>query len=101
LTEAQYLELTQKQHPVTDWNRIILDIKAGIFYTEKECENIKLRASKKSVFSQAFTPRKKVKFAMEGATAGMLAVDLKSSTDIWSLPKPHQSAYEGAVHVLI
>jgi hypothetical protein len=49
---------------VTDWNQIILAIKAGKFDTEKEYEEIKLRASKKSVFSQAFTLRKKVKFAM-------------------------------------
>jgi hypothetical protein len=65
LTVAQYNDLTQEQHPVTEWNRIILAIKAGRFDTGKEYEEIKLRASKKSVFSQAFTPRKKVKFAME------------------------------------
>jgi hypothetical protein len=42
-----------------------LAIKAGRFGTETEYDEIKLRAGKKSVFSQAFTPRKKVKFAME------------------------------------
>jgi hypothetical protein len=26
LTETQYVELTQEQHPVTDWNHIILSI---------------------------------------------------------------------------
>jgi hypothetical protein len=71
LKVAQYEYLTQEQHPVTDWTIIILDIKAGRFDTEKEYEEIKLRASKKSVFSQAFTPRKKVKFAMEEANAGV------------------------------
>jgi hypothetical protein len=81
LTVAQYKDLTQgQQHPVTDWNRIILAIKAGRSDTEKEYEGIKLRASKKSVFSQAFTPRKKVKFAMEGVTADVQAVDLEASS---------------------
>jgi hypothetical protein len=70
LTETQYVELTQEQHPVTYWNRIISDIKAGRFDTEKEYEEINLRASKKSVFSQAFTPCKKVKIAMEGGDCG-------------------------------
>jgi hypothetical protein len=65
LTAAQYEDLTQEKHPVTDWNILILDIKAGRFDTEKEYEEIKLQASKKSVFSQAFTPCKKVKYAME------------------------------------
>jgi hypothetical protein len=80
LTMAQYEDLTQEQHPVTDWNRIILAIKAGKFDTEKEYEEIKLRARKKNVFSQAFTPRNKVKFAMEGAIASMQAVDLEASS---------------------
>jgi hypothetical protein len=85
---------------VTDWNRIILDIKAGKFDTEKEYEEIKLRASKKSVFSQAFTPRKKVKFTMEGAIAGMQAVDLEASSEIRTLLKPRRTVSEGAVHSL-
>jgi hypothetical protein len=38
LTAAQYEYLTHKQHPVTDWNIIILAIKAGRFDTEKEYE---------------------------------------------------------------
>jgi hypothetical protein len=66
LTVAQYEDLTQEQHPVTDWNRIILAIKAGKVDTEKEYEEIKLRASKKSVFSQAFTPHKKVFLSWRG-----------------------------------
>jgi hypothetical protein len=31
LSEKHYAELTQEQHPVNDWNRIILAIKAGQF----------------------------------------------------------------------
>jgi hypothetical protein len=49
-----------------DWNRIILAIKAGRFDSGKEYEEIKLPASKKSVFSQAFNPRKKVMFTGGG-----------------------------------
>jgi hypothetical protein len=100
LTPAQYEDLTQEQHPVTDWNRIMLAIKAGKFDTEKEYEEIKLRASKKSVFSQAFTPRKKVKFAMEGAITGMQAVDLEASSEIRTLLKPRRPVSEGAAHSL-
>jgi hypothetical protein len=99
-TVAQYEDLTLEQHPVTDWNRIMLAIKAGRFDTEKEYEEIKLRASKKSVFSQAFNPRKKVKFAMEGATAGVQAVDLEASSEIRSLLKPRRPVSEGAAHSL-
>jgi hypothetical protein len=62
-----------------------LAIKAGRFDTEKEYDETELRASKKRVFSQAFTPRNKVKFAMEGATAGVQAVDLEASAGIRSL----------------
>jgi hypothetical protein len=49
LTEKQFGELTQEQHPVNDWNRIILAIKAGRFENELEYEDI---SSKKRVFSQ-------------------------------------------------
>jgi hypothetical protein len=85
---------------VTDWNRISLVIKAGTFDTEKEDEEIKFRASKKSVFSQAFTPRKKVKFAIEGVIAGMQAVDLEASSEIRTLLKPRRPVSEGAAHSL-
>jgi hypothetical protein len=37
-TEKQFGELTQEQHPVNDWNRIILAIKAGRFENESEYE---------------------------------------------------------------
>jgi hypothetical protein len=77
-----------------------LAIKAGRFYTKKEYEEIKLRASMKSVFSQVFTPRKKVKFAMEGTTAGVQAVDLEASSKIRTLLKPRQSVSEGTAHSL-
>jgi hypothetical protein len=100
LTSAQYEDLTQEQHPVADWNRIILAINAVKFDTEKDYEEIKLRASKNRIFSQAFTPRKKVKFAMEGAIAGMQAVDLEASSEIRTLLKPRLSVSEGAAHSL-
>jgi hypothetical protein len=100
LTAAQFENLTQEQHPVTDWTIIILAIKAGRFDTEKEYDEIKLRASKKRVFSQAFTPRNKVKFSMEGAIAGLQAVDLEASTVIRSLLKPCWPVSEGAAHSL-
>jgi hypothetical protein len=100
LTSAQYEDLTQEQNPVTDWNRIILAIKAGKFDIEKEYEEIKLQASKQSVFSQAFTPGKKVKFAMEGAIAGMQAVDLEASSEIRILLKPRRPVSEGDAHSL-
>jgi hypothetical protein len=100
LTVAHYEDITQKQHPVTNWNIIILAIKAGRFDTEKEYQEIKLRASKKSVFSQAFTPRKKVKLSMEGVTTDVQAVDLEASSEIRSLLKPRWPVSEGAAHSL-
>jgi hypothetical protein len=42
LNLEQHEDLTQEQHSATDWNRIILAIKAGKFDTEKEYEEIKL-----------------------------------------------------------
>jgi hypothetical protein len=77
-----------------------LAIKAGRFDTEKEYEEINLRASKKSVFSQAFNPCKKVTFSTKGATAGVQAVDLEASVDIWDLLKPRRPVSERAAHVL-
>jgi hypothetical protein len=80
LTETQYAKLTQEQHPVTDWNQIILAIKVGRFDTGTEYKEIKLRAGKKSVFSQAFTPtpRKRVTFAMEGGYCGRAGCESRS-----------------------
>jgi hypothetical protein len=70
-TKLQYSELTQEHHPVNDWNRIILAIKAGRFDNEVEYEEIEQRDSKKSVYSQSFTPRKKSKFGMEVLVPGV------------------------------
>jgi hypothetical protein len=52
------------------------------------------------VFSQAFTPRKKVKFAMEGATEGVQTVDLEALENIQSLLKPRLPVYEGGASLL-
>jgi hypothetical protein len=100
LSEKQYAELTQEQHPVNDWNRIILAIKAGKFENEFEYEEVKQRASKKSVFSQAFTPRKKVKFGLEVLVPGVQEVSLEVSAEVQSLLKPRRPVMEGAAHAL-
>jgi hypothetical protein len=42
LIETQYIEPTQEHHSVADLNRIILAIKDGRFFTEKEYKEIKL-----------------------------------------------------------
>jgi hypothetical protein len=100
LMEMQYVELTEEQHPANDWNRIILAIKAGQFNNDLDYEEIRQRARKNSVFGQSLTPTKKVKFAMEGATAGVQEVKLESSADIQSLPKPRRPVAEDAEHAL-
>jgi hypothetical protein len=100
ISEKQYAELTQEQHPVNDWNRIILAIKAGQFEKEFEYEEVKQRARKKSVFSQAFTPRKKVKFGLEFLVLGVQEVSLEVSAEVQSLLKPRRPVMEGAVHAL-
>jgi hypothetical protein len=41
LTDKQFGELTQEQHPVNDWNRIILAMKARRFENEPQYEEIK------------------------------------------------------------
>jgi hypothetical protein len=61
LTEDQYVELTQDQHTVEEWNRIILALSKGYFATASEYDEIKQKASRSSGFSKAFTPRKRVK----------------------------------------
>jgi hypothetical protein len=100
LSEKQYAELTQEQHPVNDWNIIILAIKAGQFENEFEYEEVKQRASKKSVFSQAFTPRKKVKFGLEVLAPGVQEVRLAALAEVQSLLKPRRPVMEGAAHAL-
>jgi hypothetical protein len=76
LTDLQYADLIQDQHPVAEWNHILLDIKEGHFENKSEFNEIKLRATRKPVLSKSFSPRKKVKFAMGGAIedAGMLGM---------------------------
>jgi hypothetical protein len=98
LTEKQFSELTQEQHPVNDWNRITLVIKAGRFENELEYEEIKHRASKKSVFSQSFTLRNKVKFRLEVIAPSVQEINLEASAEVQSLLKPHLSVMEGAAH---
>jgi hypothetical protein len=85
ITDKQFGELTQKQHPVNDWKRIMLDIKAGRFANEFEYEEIKQRASKKSVFSQSFLPRKKAKFGMEVLGPSVQEIKLEASAEVQSL----------------
>jgi hypothetical protein len=98
LSEKQYAELTQEQHPVNDWNKIILAIKAGKFENEFEYEEVKQRASKKSVFIQAFTPRKKVKFGLEVLDPGVQEVRMEASAEVQILLKPRRPVMEGAAH---
>jgi hypothetical protein len=94
LMKIQYDELTQEQHPVNEWNRIILAIKADRFDNDLEYEEFKHRASKKSVFIQSFTPRNKVKFAMEGSTTGVQEAKLDDLADIQSLLKSRRPVAE-------
>jgi hypothetical protein len=70
LTDLQYADLIREQHPVAEWNRILLAIKQGDFEKESEFSKIKLRAARESAFSKSFTPRKKVRFVMEGGYRG-------------------------------
>jgi hypothetical protein len=100
LSEKQHAELTQEQHPVNDWNIIILAINAGQFENEFEYEEVKQRASKKSVFSQAFTPRKKVKFGLEVLVPDVQEVSLDVLAEVQSLLKPRRPVMEGAAHAL-
>jgi hypothetical protein len=52
------------------------------------------------VFSQAFTPRKKVKFGLEVLALGVQEVRLEASVEVQSLLKPRQPVMEGAAHAL-
>jgi hypothetical protein len=72
----QYAALIREQHPVAEWNHILLEIKEGNFEKESEFNEIKLQTMRKPAFSKSFTPRKKVIFVMGGAIedAGMLAM---------------------------
>jgi hypothetical protein len=97
-TDKQFGELTQEQHPVNDWNRINLAIKAGRFENELEYEEIKQHASKKSMFSQSFTPMKKVKFGLEVLAPSMHDIKVEASVEVQSLLKSRRPASEGAAH---
>jgi hypothetical protein len=94
LTDKQFGELTQEQHPVNDWHRIMLAIKAGRFENELEYEDIKQRASKKSVFSQ------KVKFGLEVLAPSVQEIKLEASMEVQILLKPHWPAMGGAAYAL-
>jgi hypothetical protein len=100
LSRKQYAELTQEQYPFNDWNRIILAIYAEQFENEFEYEEVKQRASKKIVFSQALTPRKMVKFGLEVIVPGAQEVSLEVSEEVQSLLKPRRPVMEGAAHAL-
>jgi hypothetical protein len=52
------------------------------------------------VFSQAFTPRKKVKFGLEVLVPGVQEVSLKVSVEVQSLLKPRRPVMEGSAHAL-
>jgi hypothetical protein len=100
LTEKQFAELTQEQHPVNDWNRIILAIKAGRFDNELKNEEIKKRARNNSVFSLSFTPKEKVKFGLEVLAPSVQEIKLEALAEVQSLLKPRRPVMEGAGHAL-
>jgi hypothetical protein len=52
LTDLQYVDLIREQHPVAEWNRILLAIKEGDFENELEFHGIKLWATRKPDFSK-------------------------------------------------
>jgi hypothetical protein len=45
LTDLQYADLIRDQHPVAEWNLILLAIKEGNFDNESEFSEIKLWAA--------------------------------------------------------
>jgi hypothetical protein len=89
LTDLQYADLIRYQHPIAEWNRILLAIKEGNFENESELNEIKLRATtRKPAFSKSFTPRKKVKFAMGGAIEDVIMLDMGASYDVKATLQP-------------
>jgi hypothetical protein len=52
------------------------------------------------VFSQSFTPRKKVKFGLEVLAPSVQEIKLEASTEVLNLLKPRRPAMEGYVHAL-
>jgi hypothetical protein len=100
LTEQQYADLTREQHTVSDWNIILVVIRDGKFENDLEFEEVKKRASKKQVFSQAFTPGKKVKFTMGGVVEDAGILDLEAPAEVLALLKPCLPASEGEPYSL-
>jgi hypothetical protein len=88
VTDLQYADLIREQHPVAEWNRILLEITEGTFENESESNKIKLWATRKPAFSKSSIPRKKVKFLMGGSIkdAGML--DMGASYDVKATLQP-------------
>jgi hypothetical protein len=82
LTDLQYADLVREQHPVAEWNRILLVIKEGNFENESEFNEIKLRATRKPAFRKSFAPRKKVKFVMGGAIEDVGMLNMGASYDV-------------------
>jgi hypothetical protein len=89
LMDLQYADLIREQHPVAEWNSILLAIKEGNFENESESNEIKLRATRKPFFGKSFTPRKKVKFVMGGAIEDVGMLDMGASYDIKATLQPH------------
>jgi hypothetical protein len=52
------------------------------------------------VFSQAFTPRKKVNFGLEVLNPGVQEVRMEASAEVQSMLKPCRPVMEGAAHAL-
>jgi hypothetical protein len=50
LTDLQYADLIREQHPVAEWNRILLAIKEGGIENESEFNEIKFLATRKPAF---------------------------------------------------
>jgi hypothetical protein len=82
LIDLQYADLIREQHPVAEWNRILLAIKEGGFENKSEFNEIKLRAARKPVFGKSFTPRKKVNFVMGGDIEDVGMLDMGASYEV-------------------
>jgi hypothetical protein len=82
LTDQHYVDLTQEQHMVRDWNIILLAIRYGKLENDLEFEEVKKRTSKKYYFGQAFTPSKNVKFTMGGFEEDASTLDFKAHLEV-------------------
>jgi hypothetical protein len=88
LTDLQYADRNREQHPVAEWNRILLAINEVNFEDESEFNEIKLRAIRKPAFGKSFTPRKKVKCVMGGAIEDVGMLGVGASYDVKSALQP-------------